>query len=144
MNRRKFLKQSMEGIGTGIWLHSPLAYFLSHVLNGYVQRADAQTLTGGAGYDNSMKLINVCMNGAPSRWFWDCPLRPNGASDGFRYNAENDAKTSMLITRLNPALSPNEGIAGYRGEYATHLSGPVGWPDRAGLRLRWIFSPRTC
>jgi hypothetical protein len=89
MNRRKFLKHSAQGIGAGWLLHSPLAYFLSHVLNGYTYRAEAQTLSGDSGYDHSMKLINVCMNGAPSRWFWDNPLRPNGISDGFRYNVGN-------------------------------------------------------
>ncbi len=128
MNRRKFLKQSAQGFGAGWLLYSPLAYFLSHIMNGYTYRAEAQAIGGEGAYDNSMKLINVCMNGAPSRWFWDCPLRPNGSSDGFRYNAQNDPKTSMLITRLNPALSTHEGIAGYCGEYATHQVNGVHLP----------------
>jgi|GEM_PF-2442338 len=117
LDRREFLKKSLTGIGSGIMLASPLEIFLGNVLMGMFSRATALAAGDEASFLDQ-KLVNVSMANAPSRWFWDLPLRPNG-NDLFQYNPGNDPKSSMLITKLNPGNGPGGAI----GEYATT---PVG------------------
>jgi hypothetical protein len=115
MNRRKFLKQSVGGIGSAILAAHPLELFLANVLSGLFQRAHAQSL---GFYDhesfNEKKLISLSLAGGPSRWYWDLPLKPNGNNDPFSYGTSQE--TSMLITKLNSA--PNTPTR-FLGEYAT-------------------------
>jgi hypothetical protein len=122
LDRREFLKKSILGVGTGIMLASPLEMFLSNVLMSMFTRANALAAGNDAGFLDK-KLINLSMSNAPSRWFWDLPLRPNG-NDKFQYNANNDPATSMLITKLNPGA----GAGGFIGEYATTKVGDVYLP----------------
>jgi hypothetical protein len=125
MNRRSFLKQSISGLGGAYLLSSPLNLMLGNILSSVFQRAWALD-QGESGFLDK-KLINISLSGGMSRWMFDLPLRPNG-DDLFQYNANNDPRTSMLITKLNPdPLGPG----GFTGEYATveiggyHL--PVMW-----------------
>jgi hypothetical protein len=113
LDRRSFLKRSIMGVGTGILMASPLDIFLSNILMGVFQRANALAAGNEGGFLDK-KLINISMANAPSRWMFDMPLRPNG-NDTFRYNSVNDPASSMLVTRLKPGAGPG----GYIGEYAT-------------------------
>jgi hypothetical protein len=115
MNRRKFLKQSVGGIGSAILAAHPLELFLANVLSSLFQRAHAQSLDL---YNhesfNEKKLISLSLAGGPSRWYWDLPLKPNGEDDPFSYGPSQEK--SMLITKLNSA--PNTPT-GFLGEYET-------------------------
>jgi hypothetical protein len=112
MNRRKFLKQSVGGIGSAILAAHPLELFLANVLSSLFQRAHAQSHVYEHESFSEKKLISLSLAGGPSRWYWDLPLIPNG-NDAFQYG---DRKRSLLITKLN---ENSEGVAGYQGEYAT-------------------------
>ncbi len=124
MNRRKFLQASMRGIGGALLIPSPLNLFLSNVIGCYSHRALAETLSGGAGYDDRYRLISISLAGAPARWGFDGALQPGG-NDPFRYNGQNSRKESMLITKLTP---DSDGINGVLGSYATHEVGGVHLP----------------
>ncbi len=113
MDRRNFLLKSIQSVGTGILMASPLEMFLTNVLMGVFGRANALAAGDESGYLDK-KLVNLTLTNGPSRWFWDLPLRPNG-NDAFSYNTTNDPITSMLITKLNAG----SGGGGYTGEYAS-------------------------
>jgi hypothetical protein len=128
MNRRGFLKKSVGGIGGAYLMASPLNMMLANVLTSVFQRAWA--LEQGEGSFLDQKLINISMDGGPSRWVFDLPLRPNG-NDAFQYNTNNDQKSSMIFTRL---VADPTGPGGFVGEYATTQVGdyhlPIMWSGK--------------
>jgi hypothetical protein len=132
MNRRSFLKKTAGGLGGAYLLTSPLQLMLGNILSSVFQRAMALE-QGEAGFLDR-KLINVSLNGGSSRWMFDLPLRPNG-NDAFQYNAINDPRTSMLITKLNPdPLGPG----GFTGEYATVEVGGYHLPAMWGGKIATV------
>lgn len=104
LNRRKFLQSLM--MGTGALATTSFDMFLSNMMLSFLQRGYAYAAGDYQAFSEKI-LINFCMSGGLSRWYWDLPMRPNGEDD----IAGNANK--MLITKFTQNAGAITG-----GEYA--------------------------
>lgn len=76
---------------------SPLGIYLSGKLAGYNFIANSLATDLSNEMFLEYKLINFSMNGAAPRYYWDLPLKPNGASDRFEANPFSITKYGQNI-----------------------------------------------
>lgn len=106
MDRRKFLKNTIGGIGGSILTSSLIDFYLLNVYRGMIHRAFGLPQGG----EVEKKFLNVAVYGGMPGWMWNIPLRPNGDSDAFSYGHQtNDpskacfGRSSSLTRRLRVA-----------------------------------------
>ena len=88
-SRRDFLRETL--IGAPLSIHAlrmgPIALFLDSIVKkayGIEDDIDA----------NQLNYVGIMMSGAPPRWMFDLPLRPNGSSDPF---VENPMACTQIV-----------------------------------------------
>jgi hypothetical protein len=111
MDRRKFLKNTIGGIGGSILTSSLIDFYLLNVYRGMIHRAFGLPQGG----EVEKKFLNVAVYGGMPGWMWNIPLRPNGDSDAFSYGHQtNDPSKSMLWTKF---VSDSAAPGGFSGRY---------------------------
>ncbi len=111
MDRRKFLKNTIGGIGGSILTSSLIDFYLLNVYRGMIHQAFGLPQGG----EVEKKFLNVAVYGGMPGWMWNIPLRPNGDSDAFSYGYQtNDPSKSMLWTKF---VSDSAAPGGFSGRY---------------------------